>query len=547
MFTKTYGAICAAFLALSAGPLVAADLALVLINSDYDRAGDLRGDGYAARYERELEAAGFTVFALQDGNGEALQDMARDFAAATGAAEQNRVVIVLAGHMAHTGSETYLLGTDSDKPDAFSVNRVGQSVAPLVGLAAEAQGQAVLMIANADGNMIETGTALSAGPGEITAPQGVTLVRGDVQPLLFSLRDGLLPTDSTYALAVERAPRGVEFSGFLSQALGLMTGAGEDGDGVRPELGDFAYWNAVRDIDTEEAYEAYLERYPNGTFAADAAAQLEGLKNAPLREAQEGEADLALTREARREVQRYLSILGHDPRGIDGLFGPATRAALTDWQGANGFDPDGYLDQQQYLALQLKGERRALELEREAEERRARQEQEDRDYWARKNGGEAGLRAYLEQYPDGLFADTARARLRRIEREERQQANEGARAMWDQARDADTPEAYASFLREYPDSPFSDAARARRAELIAQDQDRSNQIAAQQEEAGVAGNPVTRLLVERRLQLLGMQPGAVDGNFDGQTRRAIRRFQRSRGIAVSGYVTQATMVRLLAG
>ena len=119
--------------------------------------------------------------------------------------------------------------------------------------------------------------------------------------------------------------------------------------------------------------------------------------------------------------------------------------------------------------------------------------------------------------------------------------------MWDQARDADTPEAYASFLREYPDSPFSDAARARRAELIAQDQDRSNQIAAQQEEAGVAGNPVTRLLVERRLQQLGMQPGAVDGNFDGQTRRAIRRFQRSRGIAVSGYVTQATMVRLLAG
>ena len=37
----------------------------------------------------------------------------------------------------------------------------------------------------------------------------------------------------------------------------------------------------------------------------------------------------------------------------------------------------------------------------------------------------------------------------------------------------------------------------------------------------------------------------ADGTFDADTRRAIRRFQRSRDLPVTGYVTQATMVHLL--
>jgi peptidoglycan hydrolase-like protein with peptidoglycan-binding domain len=38
----------------------------------------------------------------------------------------------------------------------------------------------------------------------------------------------------------------------------------------------------------------------------------------------------------------------------------------------------------------------------------------------------------------------------------------------------------------------------------------------------------------------------VDGVFDNATRRAIRRFQRARDITPTGFVTQRTLVLLLA-
>lgn len=55
---------------------------------------------------------------------------------------------------------------------------------------------------------------------------------------------------------------------------------------------------------------------------------------APWSDAAATEAALDLTRAQRREVQIRLALLGFDPRGIDGLFGPDTRAAIAQWQRA---------------------------------------------------------------------------------------------------------------------------------------------------------------------------------------------------------------------
>ncbi|MGC5198628.1 peptidoglycan-binding domain-containing protein, partial [Aphanothece microscopica] len=60
-------------------------------------------------------------------------------------------------------------------------------------------------------------------------------------------------------------------------------------------------------------------------------------------------------------------------------------------------------------------------------------------------------------------------------------------------------------------------------------------------------NGLARNLIEQRLDNLGFRPGAVDGVFDDRTRRAIRRFQDSRGMEETGYLDQASMVALLAG
>jgi hypothetical protein len=56
------------------------------------------------------------------------------------------------------------------------------------------------------------------------------------------------------------------------------------------------------------------------------------------------EAALALSRATRVEVQRRLALADFDPRLFDGIFGPATRAALGAWQSAAGLSPTGYLD-----------------------------------------------------------------------------------------------------------------------------------------------------------------------------------------------------------
>lgn len=56
------------------------------------------------------------------------------------------------------------------------------------------------------------------------------------------------------------------------------------------------------------------------------------------------EAILSLDRGARREIQQRLSLLGFDPRGVDGVFGKGTRQAIEVWQRSQTLPATGYLD-----------------------------------------------------------------------------------------------------------------------------------------------------------------------------------------------------------
>lgn len=53
--------------------------------------------------------------------------------------------------------------------------------------------------------------------------------------------------------------------------------------------------------------------------------------------------DAPLTRDQRIGAQSALTRLGYDTKGVDGVVGANTRAALRQWQQANGRTPDGYL------------------------------------------------------------------------------------------------------------------------------------------------------------------------------------------------------------
>ncbi len=101
----------------------------------------------------------------------------------------------------------------------------------------------------------------------------------------------------------------------------------------------------------------------------------EGNRPLPAASPEAVEAALGLGAEERRAVQARLLVAGHDPHGIDGVFGPGTRAALSAWQMAEGIEATGYLDVEVLARLE-----RSTEAEyaayidrqrREAEARRA--------------------------------------------------------------------------------------------------------------------------------------------------------------------------------
>ena len=69
--------------------------------------------------------------------------------------------------------------------------------------------------------------------------------------------------------------------------------------------------------------------------------------------------------------------------------------------------------------------------------------------------------------------------------------------------------------------------------------------AAQATEQSLGLDPIAMRLVEARLQQLGLEPGGVDGNFNGDTRRAIRRYQRDSGLERTGFLDQQTVSRLI--
>lgn len=56
------------------------------------------------------------------------------------------------------------------------------------------------------------------------------------------------------------------------------------------------------------------------------------------------EEQLALTSRQRAVVQRRLILAGYSPRGVDGIFGDETRAAIAAFQEDHGFPETGYLD-----------------------------------------------------------------------------------------------------------------------------------------------------------------------------------------------------------
>ena len=141
----------------------------------------------------------------------------------------------------------------------------------------------------------------------------------------------------------------------------------------------------------------------------------------------------------------------------------------------------------------------------------------EQEFWVLVKESEApsDLEAYLEQYPDGVYAPVARVRLAQLRRE--RPVQQAAASSADAATTAGTPVAVAS----------SPAAAPGAAPAVPSPED---------VESSLGLGRGARRMVQAGLSSLGYEPGPSDGLFGARTREAIRRYQGEKGFEATGYL-----------
>ncbi len=544
---------------LAAGSVEAKGNALIITNSRYDRLQAFFGAPRVSSATEALQEQGVEVTQAVDANPLDMQRALNQFINRLDE-DGGPVVVVLSGAFVHGAAGSYLLpfGQVADLNTAGVLMRSFPVDAALTVLA-RYPGRALLLLAET-GIAEGTGDFLAPGALSLDVPQGVTVLRGPA-PDMARFATQVLPQPGARLVAQARnfeldilgyAPDTHVWlrRGDVSPSL-LPT---SDDPGLSPLVvpddsrRDAEAWAAAQREDSAAGYRAYLQLFPDGDNAPAARQRLAAIEAEPFYTERRAEEALRLTRPQRRDVQRDLSILGYNTRGIDGIFGPGTRGAIRQWQESVGLTASGYLNQRQITRLDRQAERRAIQLEEEARARQEELERRDRAYWQQTgaSGTEEGLRAYLDRYPDGAFSAQAQQALEQIVAEREARAAAQDRRAWRRAREADTIAAYRRYIDNRPNGAFVNDARARIAELRRAAEESDVVARARRQEEALQLNAAARRLAEARLEALGLNPGQVDGNFTNRTRRAIRQYQRARNLTVSGYLDQATVIRLLA-
>jgi peptidoglycan hydrolase-like protein with peptidoglycan-binding domain len=528
---------------------LAENVAMVVGSNVYRNFANVEHGGQVLTTTQTLAETGYRVIPVRDATMAGLQNAVAELEKSL--PDADRVVVILSGAFLHNDTVTWFAPTDLRSPSLAAVGFEGLSVQAILGYLAQKPGGAVLFLGS-DG-VRGTGELIAKGIGHLKAPQGVLVVQGSPSGITDAINNQFLVKGRSLADAVQLSKDTIKAHGYLSE-LSTLNPTDEVVRGLSEEelkiLAEAAYWRAVLDLSTIGGFNAYLQHYPDGEFVEGANARIQAIKDAQPKytPAEQTEIDLNLTRNDRSRVQEQLSFLGYNTRGIDGLFGPATRGALTRWQSQNGQEATGFLTAQHLQQLRVQAEKRAKKLAIEASRTQVAHDAADAEFWrvTGANGGEADYLAYLKKYPDGLYAAAARKRLQAFQVQKRNQARASETAKWDAAVKAKTKKGYLTYLEAYPNGAFAEVARGRVSEIEKQQAQKARIQAARAEEEKLPLNPSLRLLLEQQLKKLKLAPGEVDGKFNKATRKALRRYQRSRGLEVSGFLTRPTVVQLMA-
>lgn len=473
--------------AILASPLFADDLALLMGVDRYEEFRRVAGGTDVVVGISALRDAGYQVSSLENGAGQDMRRLLDNLA--TGAAEAEGLVVGLSGRFVTDGHRTWLLASDAQaQPSLFALENA-VSIDSVLSVLAQVPGRAVLVL-GLDASATEAfDPYLRQGIGDLDIPQGVTVLTGPPNVADNILVDAVA-VQGADLMEFARNTRAVQIAGYQPRSLVMQVEQAEVVAPTQTSDPSLSFWQDAQATNTAEAYRVFLLGHPNSPYAAEARRRLDQIENDPLRLAEQAETTLNLTRAQRRAIQSNLTLLDYDTRGVDGIFGQGTRRAIRNWQQINGFAQTSFLSTEQIERIDAQASRRQAEVDVADAAARDEAERLDRAYWEETGarGTQAGYRAYLNRYPEGIFADEANSEL--------------------------TP------------TEDNDQSRAR--------------------EEALNINPVMGRLIESRLSQMGFDPGPVDGRLDADTRRAISRYQADRSVPATGYLDQATLARLLA-
>ena len=381
-------ALCAAGLLLAAamaGPAQAAKrVALVIGNAEYKHASLLANPlNDAADIAAALGRLGFKVTRLDNADFDTMRRGLRNFTRAAAASEI--AIVFYAGHGIEVDGRNFLIPVDArlasdqdveyeavpldlvsrsvdraselrlivldacrDNPFAKAMTRSGATRSIGRGLARfEPAGETLVAYAAKGGSVAADGEGRNS-------PYSTALLAHLEEPglevgLMFrKVRDAVL--DTTGGRQEPFVYGSLSSKGFYlaaRSAPGPGTLAPGGGAKVIVKGKEALFWLSVKDSRDPADIKAYLEKYPEGLFAALARNRLKRLTDPQAKtgdDPQAVEAALGLKRSERRRIQTALWANGFDPGDRGGLFfDRKTREAIGKWQASLGKASSGYL------------------------------------------------------------------------------------------------------------------------------------------------------------------------------------------------------------
>lgn len=356
-------------------------IALIIANGAYQNTAPLKNpvnDGKLM--SATLEAMGFKVTLASDLDGKAMKKAMLEFGRALRASDSVGL-FYYAGHAIQVAGENYLIPVDANLQDETEIGIEGVDVNDFLATMNEAQSRIKIVVLDACRNNPFPAASRSAARGLaiVRAPTG-TLIAYSTSPGEVAL-DGT-GENSPYAEALARAMKGetgkpielvfrqarvsvlestegrqtpwdlssitgdfVLTSGGGSQSAAAQP-ADEPEDASEPATSaasggsaneaakDYAVWVAIESSGNAAAYQAYLDEFPNGRFAAEARKRLadakakDAQKQAALEAQAQAEAEAAAAAAAQQQEQQQ-EALAPPAREIQRIFPDSGKRRLS--------------------------------------------------------------------------------------------------------------------------------------------------------------------------------------------------------------------------